>query len=188
MLGERSRRGFTLIELMIVVAIIGILAAIAIPQYQAYIYRAKRSEAMGMLSAIKVAQETHRATKDCYVPVLRNPPGAAEATRRDWVFGPLLPNAPCDNPAPRSFEDIAVVPAASQTYYSYGCTSQFAGIVPGSSEEYACSMIGDLDGDGGESEIVFCTDNDENGSCIASITGALSSFPMEPVRVNSPAW
>jgi prepilin-type N-terminal cleavage/methylation domain-containing protein len=187
-MGERSRRGFTLIELMIVVAIIGILAAIAIPQYQAYIYRAKRSEAMGMLGAIKVAQETHRATKDCYVPITRNPPGTAEPTRRDWVFGTLNPNLPCDDVTPRSFEDIAVVPAASQTYYSYGCTSHFAGLAPGSAEDYSCSMIGDLDGDGAESEIVYCTDNDNDGTCIASITGAVSSFPMEPVRVNSPAW
>jgi prepilin-type N-terminal cleavage/methylation domain-containing protein len=184
----RSRRGFTLIELMIVVAIVGILAAIAIPQYTNYVYRAKRTEAMSMLSSIKVAQETYRALKDCYAPVARNPPSAAEATRRDWVFGILLPNAPCDDPTPRSFDDNNVRPASSQVYYSYGCTAQLANSCPGCSEEYACSMIGDLDGDGGQSEIVFCTDNDGDGSCIGSITGAFSSFPNEPVRVNSAAW
>ncbi|HAK31968.1 MAG TPA: prepilin-type cleavage/methylation domain-containing protein [Acinetobacter radioresistens] len=53
-----TQKGFTLIELMIVVAIIGILAAIAIPQYQNYIAKSQVSRAVAELGAIKTAYET----------------------------------------------------------------------------------------------------------------------------------
>ena len=54
----KAQKGFTLIELMIVVAIIGILAAIAIPQYQNYIAKSQVSRAMGETSSVKTAVET----------------------------------------------------------------------------------------------------------------------------------
>jgi type IV pilus assembly protein PilA len=53
----RKASGFTLIELMIVVAIIGVLAAIAIPQYQNYTLKAKVTEGLSLASAAKVAVE-----------------------------------------------------------------------------------------------------------------------------------
>jgi len=52
---QRVQQGFTLIELMIVVAIIGILAAIAIPAYQDYTVRAKISEGIGLAAAAKTS-------------------------------------------------------------------------------------------------------------------------------------
>ena len=60
---RKMQKGFTLIELMIVVAIIGILAAIAIPAYQDYTARSQMSEAMSLASGVRTAvTETFQST------------------------------------------------------------------------------------------------------------------------------
>lgn len=65
--------GFTLIELMIAVAIIGILAAVAIPVYTSYIRRSYLAEATSGIGSIKTALESFEMTHRCYTNAAANP-------------------------------------------------------------------------------------------------------------------
>jgi prepilin-type N-terminal cleavage/methylation domain-containing protein len=58
---RRTRRGFSLMELMIVVVITGVLAAIAIPTFSGYVIKSRTSEAVQFLGVIKLKQEAYRA-------------------------------------------------------------------------------------------------------------------------------
>ncbi|MDO8947951.1 MAG: prepilin-type N-terminal cleavage/methylation domain-containing protein [Desulfocapsaceae bacterium] len=78
---SKDSQGFTLVELMIVVAIIGILAAVAIPQYQNFTRKSKSSEAKVILDAIITSEAAYYAENDIVVASLAslgNPQGTPE--------------------------------------------------------------------------------------------------------------
>lgn len=58
-----KRNGFTLIEVMVVIIMIGILAAVAIPIYSGYVYRARATEGVTMLGAVKTYALEYRTSK-----------------------------------------------------------------------------------------------------------------------------
>jgi type IV pilus assembly protein PilE len=91
-----NRKGFTLVELMVVVAIIAILAAIAIPIYMNYVRRGKQIEAKTLLMALKVEEEQYRAENNCYTTTAAN----LVETSKLYTSNRVYTTAPAITPVP----------------------------------------------------------------------------------------
>ncbi|MFL5815437.1 MAG: type IV pilin protein [Bdellovibrionia bacterium] len=91
LLGNSS--GFTLVELMVVVAIIGILAAVAIPNYQKYQAKARQSEAKIALAGIFTAEKSFNSEKGSYTGCLRQAGFVPEGANRYYTVGFLKATA-----------------------------------------------------------------------------------------------
>jgi type IV pilus assembly protein PilA len=85
-----GQKGFTLIELMIVVAIIGILAAIAIPNFLTYQAKAKGSEAKTNINGIRTSEIAFFAENGAYVAAVPNPAAVPGTAKLPWVIQPLV--------------------------------------------------------------------------------------------------
>jgi type IV pilus assembly protein PilA len=140
---RNEEQGFTLVELMIVVAIIGLLAAIAIPNFLSYQLKAKTSEAKTSLAAIKTASLSFQAERSCFLSVQSNGwPGTipSSGAQLPWPTAATVPTpgALCVNPltgAPASaigtFGDIGFTPSGHVRYNYYLAGSQTQTPAPG---------------------------------------------------------
>ena len=116
----RKQEGFTLIELMIVVAIIGILAAIAIPNFLQYQMKSRQSEAKTNLQAIKTSEVSFQAERGCYMGVTAEPlqtPAAVGAKMAPYTWGT---GQPASNPIATGWCTAAGIGGTSGVFTDIG--------------------------------------------------------------------
>jgi prepilin-type N-terminal cleavage/methylation domain-containing protein len=151
---QTARAGFTLVELMIVVVILGILAAVSLPTLSSYIYKSKAVEATGFLNEIKARQESYRADFGSYCNVSGSvgtlfPLGPPRSTVRRW------------DAVPPGWTQLGVVPPGRVSLFSYATVAGIPGTPPGPAVGlsdargydgndfwFISTAVGDLDGDG----------------------------------------
>ncbi|MBN2374452.1 prepilin-type N-terminal cleavage/methylation domain-containing protein [bacterium] len=129
---SRGSQGFTLIELMIVVAIIGILAAIAIPNFLTFRLKAKMAEAKSNLGSIRIGQEAYNVEENSYYgPIALYPASSPGANKTPWNMTQTL------------FSAIGFEPAGD-VYFRYSIDQYGADLY---SANFRANAYGDLDGD-----------------------------------------
>jgi len=120
---KKMMKGFTLIELMIVVAIIGILAAIAIPNFVKFQARSKQSEAKANLKAMFTAQKAYAAEKDKFSPLTGEVGFSPERNNRYAYFNGA--NADMEDRTTTVATAKATNEQISYDQFKYGTTAPF---------------------------------------------------------------
>ena len=128
-----NRKGFTLVELMIVVAIIGILAAIAIPNFISMQYKAKRGELPTNVKAIKTSEIQYESAYSAFVNCDAYPAGTSKTTQQ-WIVS-----------SSGGFETLNWQPDGD-VRGSYAVTTTGGG--SGSQSDFTIVALSDVDGDG----------------------------------------
>lgn len=134
---RQRNQGFTLIELMIVVAIIGILAATSITTFRLFQLRTKMSEARVNVKAIATAENAYFAEFGTYVGALSTPGGPLTAFKRVWVGGGAV-----------AFDVIGFLPEGD-VHFNYGVD------VNGAGSAFTVGAVADLDQDGVTSDLGY---------------------------------
>jgi len=138
----KNQKGFTLIELMIVVAIIGILSAIAIPNFLAFRMKAKASEAKSNLGSIRTCEEAYKTEHEVYLDVTDWPVAAPTPVSVPWGVG-------------STFEPIGFAPSGNVFY-------QYKVVVVQATEatDFVATALGNLDGIGNTATYTLTQTND----------------------------
>ncbi|MBK8168987.1 MAG: prepilin-type N-terminal cleavage/methylation domain-containing protein [Sandaracinaceae bacterium] len=167
----KSRSGFTLVELMVVVVIIGVLSAIAIPAFRSYLQRSRTTEAVTFLGEIKQRQESYRAEFGQYCAVS----GAA--------FGTWAPRAAPDEDlvqwnvaAGSPWNQLGARPDG-YVRFVYGTIAGVPGTTPagvpgftGADFWFVSEALGDLDADG--TQCMFENYSGSNGIFVGLADGS----------------
>jgi type IV pilus assembly protein PilA len=131
---HNRKGGFTLIELMIVVAIIGILAAIAIPNFLRFQLKAKSSEGKTNLAAIRTSEESYYSEFGVYVSALVTP--TAYGANQKVVFDNSVTNG-----ADAGFDRLGWAPEGYVFFnYAIGANAAFS--------QFTATCSADIDADG----------------------------------------